>query len=207
MKKRLYLYICLMAVGSLCVFGLSGCGKKEKEEEQKTQTEQDSPDIVIEEEDESDGEKQESETQETADSKDSDEKSSGGTGHSVESGVATIYYADNSTGEITGKNIDVQDEYDIWAGLQSVGILADDCNLLSLSIDEDEKKIDLDFDSATGDRIRSMGTAGETEIIGCMINTYLEAYNCDWIKLTEEGEPVETSHGGSLDGYSGIASF
>ena len=39
------------------------------------------------------------------------------------------------------------------------------------------------------------------------INTYLEAYDCDGIKLTEEGKTLQTSHGANYDGYSGIMSF
>ena len=52
-----------------------------------------------------------------------------------------------------------------------------------------------------------MGTTGEIQIIGCIINTYLETYDCDGIKLTEEGKVLQTSHGANYDGYSGIMSF
>ena len=69
-------------------------------------------------------------------------------------------------------------------------------------MNESEKKIDLEFNKATGDRIRNMGTTGETEILACIINTYLDAYECDGIKLREEGEPLETSSGANFDGYS-----
>ena len=69
------------------------------------------------------------------------------------------------------------------------------------------RAIDLDFNAATGEYIRSMGTTGEIQIIGCIINTYLETYDCDGIKLTEEGKVLQTSHGANYDGYSGIMSF
>ena len=52
-----------------------------------------------------------------------------------------------------------------------------------------------------------VGTTGEIQIIGCIINTYLETYDCDGIKLTEEGKVLQTSHGANYDGYSGIMSF
>ena len=74
--------------------------------------------------------------------------------------------------------------------------------MLEFSLNESEKKIDLDFNKTTGDRIRSMGTTGESEILACIINTYLDAYECDGIKLTEEGEPLETSSGADFNGYS-----
>lgn len=125
----------------------------------------------------------------------------------VQTWSARIYYVDDQTGDVTGKNVDVQDENDIWTALQENGILTEECRLLDFQVNESEKTIDLDFSSEVGDRIRSMGTAGETQIIGCLVNTYLEAYSCDGIRLTEEGETLETSHGGSMDGYSGMMTF
>ena len=74
-------------------------------------------------------------------------------------------------------------------------------------MNEADKKIDLDFNAATGNRIRSMGTTGETEIIGCIVNTYLDTYNCDGIRLTEEGNALMTSSGADFDGYSGRITF
>ncbi|MBM6804439.1 GerMN domain-containing protein [Mediterraneibacter glycyrrhizinilyticus] len=118
-----------------------------------------------------------------------------------------IYYVDDNSGTIIGKTIDASDEYDVWSALIDFGVLTDGCELLSFSLDSVNKTIDLDFNSATGNRIRSMGTTGETEIIGCIVNTYLEAYDCDGIKLTEEGKNLQTSHGANFDGYMGIMTF
>ena len=114
---------------------------------------------------------------------------------------------DDITGEIMGKTITVKTEYDIWKALQENGILTEGCQLLSFKVNEETHLIDLDFNAATGEYIRSMGTTGEIQIIGCIINTYLETYDCDGIKLTEEGKVLQTSHGANYDGYSGIMSF
>ena len=100
------------------------------------------------------------------------------------------------------KEAEISDEKDIWRHLQDTGIITEDCQLLEFSLNESEKKIDLDFNKATGDRIRSMGITGESEILACIINTYLDAYECDGIKLAEEGEPLETSSGADFNGYS-----
>ena len=114
---------------------------------------------------------------------------------------------DEASAEVIGEGYKISDEYDIWEILQKKGILTDECRLLSLKVNESEKKIDLDFNTGTGDRIRSMGTTGETEIIGCIVNTYLEAYDCNKIKLTENGESFETSHGADFTNYTGRISF
>ena len=79
--------------------------------------------------------------------------------------------------------------------------------LLSFEVNQEKRRIDLDFNTALGDRIRSFGTTGETEILGCLINTYLDAYECDEIRLTEESAPLETSSGADFDGYSGRIEF
>lgn len=119
----------------------------------------------------------------------------------------TVYYVDDRSAQVVGKRTDVSDEYDIWNALQKNGILTDNCELLNLSVNESEKKIDLDFNASTADRIRGMGTTGEMEIVGCIVNTYLEAYECEGIRLTEEGEPFVSSHGASFDEYTGKISF
>lgn len=121
--------------------------------------------------------------------------------------TATVYYADDQTADIICKDVEVSSEYEIWDVLKETGILTDDCELLRLKANEDNNTLNLDFNSATGDRIRSMGTVGETEIIGCIINTYLETYSASGIKLTEEGQALETSHGADMSGYNGIMSF
>lgn len=119
----------------------------------------------------------------------------------------TVYYVDDRSAQVVGKRVDVSDEYDIWNALQKNGILTENCELLNLRVNESEKKIDLDFNASTADRIRGMGTTGETEIVGCIVNTYLEAYECEGIRLTEEGEPFVSSHGASFDEYTGKISF
>lgn len=118
-----------------------------------------------------------------------------------------IYYINEENGMIETKNAKISDEKDIWEQLQNTGIITEACKLLNFSLDESEKKINLNFNTMTGDRIRSMGTTGETEILACIINTYLDAYDCDAIKLTEEGKTLETSSGANFDGYSSRIEF
>ena len=46
--------------------------------------------------------------------------------------MATVYYADDQTAEITWKDVEVSNEYEVWEALKETGILTDDCELLSL---------------------------------------------------------------------------
>lgn len=204
MKKSIVVKI-LAASLCLAMVSLPGCGdsgqvpdntdvgtEESSDTDQKAESENDDSDVFKENELDTSSENQSEVSQDT------DEKPTF---------MATVYYADDQTAEITWKDVEVSNEYEVWEALKETGILTDDCELLSLKVNEDENTLDLDFNSATGDRIRSMGTAGETEIIGCIINTYLETYSANGIKLTEEGQLLETSHGADMSGYNGIVSF
>ncbi|HJC81555.1 MAG TPA: GerMN domain-containing protein [Candidatus Mediterraneibacter excrementipullorum] len=196
MKKYWRFLICAIMVLCMSLFSITGCGKAGKEDTDKKNTEERAAEAV-----ESPNE------EETGNQSDQPVTSDEPVDDTAEGRIITVYYVDAQTAEIVSESVEIHDEYDIWDALKENGILTEDCELLSLTVNEAEKKIDLDFNSAVGDRVRSMGTTGETEIVGCIINTYLEAYGCEGIRLTEEGRTFETSHGADLDGYSGKVTF
>lgn len=196
MKKYWRFLICAIMVLCMSLFSITGCGKAGKEDTDKKNTEERAAEAV-----ESPNE------EETGNQSDQPVTSDEPVDDTAEGRIITVYYVDAQTAEIVSESVEINDEYDIWDALKENGILTEDCELLSLTVNEAEKKIDLDFNSAVGDRVRSMGTTGETEIVGCIINTYLEAYGCEGIRLTEEGRTFETSHGADLDGYSGKVTF
>ena len=199
MKKHRWLSAAILAVLCISAFVVTGCGKEEKEDTDKVKTEDadNGKDIATD-----SGEKEDVQTEVSSEETETDQSDT-----NSELRTVTLYYVDDQTAEVTGKSIEIRDEYDIWTALKESGLLTEGCELLNLNVNEAEKKMDLDFNSATGDRIRSMGTTGETQIIGCIINTYLEAYGCEGIRLTEEGQVLHTSHGANFDGYSGKMTF
>ena len=197
MKKFWRFFISTVMLMCLTLFLLTGCSRetdKEKEDGQRKEEVQKTEDEELKDQNEQQNVQADPEDQETDEPADTLRQ-------------VSVYYVDDQTAEIVSKSVEVHDEYDIWNALKDSGILTDDCQLLSLTVNEAEKKMDLDFNSAVGDRVRSMGTTGETEIVGCIINTYLEAYGCEGIRLTEEGQAFVTSHGADLDGYSGKVTF
>lgn len=197
MNKRMKFSAFLVVLG-LTVLMLYGCGEGEKPAKQEKQVEQEEKNEQKEDPDK---------TEEVQNVQDTEKDMETSSGDSQQTRNVRVYYVDKQSGQVTGKNVEIRNENDIWTALQENAILTPDCHLLSMTLNEAENKIDLDFDSATGERIRSMGTTGEIQIIGCIINTYLEAYDCDGIKLTEEGNPLQTSHGATYEGYSGVMSF
>lgn len=197
MKQRWFFSLCMILVMSMSFVFVTGCGKNGKED----------PDNIKTEEQDNDRDETQDNEQDEGNQEDPDDISEDPAGNNPQTRTVMVYYVDDQTAEVTGKSVEIQDEYDIWNALIESGILTEECELLSLNVNEAEKKMDLDFNSATGDRIRSMGTTGETQIIGCIINTYLEAYGCEGIRLTEEGQALVTSHGANFDGYSGKMPF
>lgn len=56
------------------------------------------------------------------------------------------------------------------------------------------ESLEVDFNEAFGTYVSSMGTTGEYYTIGSVVNTFLDAYDCEQIKITVEGNTLETGH-------------
>lgn len=203
--KKFGRVLCFAMLVCLVSFLSFGCSKKEEKTGSETETTKTGQEKT--EDESSSEEKTENDTSEEASSEEKTEKNTSSTQSDTQSRKVTVYFVDEASAEVIGEGYKISDEYDIWEILQKKGILTDECRLLSLKVNESEKKIDLDFNTGTGDRIRSIGTTGETEIVGCIVNTYLEAYDCNKIKLTENGQSFETSHGADFTNYTGRISF
>lgn len=204
MKKR-YLIISAALIAS-CGLLIPGCGKNDaiaEEPAQQTETADDEKNTETEEEpsvSEIDSEEK------TEDREGVNSESQTPVEEESSSRSVTVYYVDDLSGVVVGKAAEITDEYDIWNALKENGILTDECELNSIRINDDQT-MDLDFNHATADRINSMGTTGETEIIGCIVNTYLDAYDCSGIRLLEEGKDFVSSHGAVFDKYPGRIEF
>lgn len=56
------------------------------------------------------------------------------------------------------------------------------------------ESLEIDFNEAFGAYVCSMGTTGEYYTIGSIVNTFLDAFDCEQIKITVEGNTLETGH-------------
>lgn len=116
--------------------------------------------------------------------------------------VLKIYYIDSYTAEIKSHEIestDISPEI-IWENLRKEGVLTEQCELNKANVNMEEQRIDIDVNSGFGDFIRGMGTAGEEEILVCVVRSYLESYDFSGIKITEDERPLDTGHT-VLEGY------
>lgn len=114
-----------------------------------------------------------------------------------------LYYIEESTGEITSKVVTLEKEVlaeEIVKQLKKEKVLSEDCDVQDMLVSEDNTKIELDFNNAFGEYIRNMGTNGSESILECVVKSYLGAYECEELKITEDGAPLDTGHA-VLDGY------
>ena len=56
------------------------------------------------------------------------------------------------------------------------------------------ESLEIDFNEAFGAYVCSMGTTGEYYTIGSVVNTFLDSYGCEKVKITVEGNTLETGH-------------
>lgn len=84
----------------------------------------------------------------------------------------------------------------VLEALVSSGAFTADIEVLSFSIStiEDVESIDLDLNDSFASYVSSMGTEGEYYTIGAICNTFLNAYGCEQIKITVDGNVLSTGH-------------
>lgn len=165
MKKKILAILFLMFL-----LGMTACSEEKKPIENEQQEMQKEPEV-----------KPEEETSDTEEQK-------------QEPVDVTIYKVDGDTGEIVmeSKELEALTEKGVWALLKEVGMMEEETEVLSLK--KSGTRLELDLNKAFGDQLRSYGTSGEQEILTCVVNTFLDAYECNEIKITEEGKTLLSGH-------------
>lgn len=102
---------------------------------------------------------------------------------------ATAFVAESvKTDELTPENI--------VNALVQKSVLSSDVRVLKCEEQtvDGVKSLDVDFNEAFGAYVCSKGTTGEYYTIGSIVNTFLDAYGCEKVKITVEGNTLETGH-------------
>lgn len=177
--KKIYLAISLIMIMSLAV----GCMKANQSEPADVSKEENTKDHQ---------EEKEQEEQE-----DTDEKTDIDDASNTPEGNLKLYYIDKEKDEITYKWVQIEtiDPTYILDALIAEGVLSNQCTMLSF---DDSKRmegyIQIDMDHYFGEQLRQNGTRGEEQFMACFVNTFLDAYDCKGIKITEEGNTLESGH-------------
>lgn len=183
MKKWMKLFLLLVA----CMVLVMGCqksdGEGEEQEEKKTEA------LEI---------KEDAEESEEAEEETDEKEKSGQQTPAAEAKTVTIYSSnDNADGFVT-EEVEASEVTAEWLLGQLVdkGVVSGDVQALSCAETQVDgvKALDLDLNQAFGNALRSTGTAGEYMTLGSICNTFLDAYDCEKIQITVEGNTLETGH-------------
>lgn len=63
-----------------------------------------------------------------------------------------------------------------------------------LAISKDGNALSLDMDEAFLAGLRQSGSTGESMYLGSLVNTFLDNFNCETVRVTVEGKTFSTAH-------------
>lgn len=183
----------IMIIFVVCMLVLAGCGKSEPEKtkEEKNQTEaleienqEDNEEQIGEEDDTEDSKAQESETeqQETV----------------VSSKTVMIYSPNEMADGFVTEEVETSEVTESWVVEQLIaqGVIPGNVQALSCAETQEDgvKSLNLDLNQAFSDFLQSLGSTGEYMVVGSVCNTFLDAYDCNQVQITVEGNALATGH-------------
>ena len=113
------------------------------------------------------------------------------------SGVRVTLYVgnDNADGlEQTDAYLDALTPENLVDALISAGGIPKGTKVLSFDRSADGMQLTLNLSKAFATGVGRMGTAGESVMLGSLVNTFLDAYDAQILVLQIEGKPLETGH-------------
>ena len=207
MKKRTIVLTALLA-GCLMI----GCQGKEAQDntaEDKTQTETGNEKKEgTKAADDSESQPEEDNTSEESSEAESDEQTVPDTNtEETQQPVSVTIYSENENAEGFDQEtvqVDVLSAENLIAQLKKKGMLSEDVQVNSFeeTEDEGEKALKLDLNQVYLQQLQSMGSTGEYMIMGSVCNTFLDAYGCNKIQVTTDGQEIVTGHA-EYPGYNG----
>ncbi len=194
MKSKLITTILLITL----VFSLMACGKnsgdsQEPSDTSDTQTEEQKEDEQGETED---SEAENAETQQEPEG--SQDTQTLAQEPAAEMATITVYYsnADATAFESSEVSIPSLSPEAVLGALVSQGALTADVaeNSFTVNTVDGKASIELDLNSAFAAYVSNMGSTGEYYTVGALVNTFLDAYECEQIRITVDGEALSTGH-------------
>ena len=198
MKKRI---IVLMLTG--IILSVSACSNSagtdsSQSDNQKTEQQEDDKDKA----DQSD------ENKADQSEPDSDKKTEDTDSNEDKSVEIQLYVSNDDATEFVSESVKIDEltPENIVNALVQKSVLPSDIQVLKCEeqIVDGVKSLDVDFNEAFGAYVCSMGTTGEYYTIGSVVNTFSDAYGCEQIKITVEGNTLESGHAeypGYMNGF------
>lgn len=185
MKKLSKLFMLL----TVCILMMSGCQQKEEETKEEKQAEA----LEIENKADDSEEKDDGEEQESEDTAQPEQQEA-----SPETKPVTIYSPNENADGFVTSQAETTEVTESWVMEQLIakGVVPGDVQVLSCTETQETgvNSLKLDLNQAFGTFLQSMGTAGEYVALGSVCNTFLDAYGCEQIQITVEGNTLATGH-------------
>lgn len=142
--------------------------------------------------------KKEEEAETSADQQTESLKSQSSQEQSADTADINVYYsnADATAFESTEVQIASLSPEAVLEALVTKGALTADIeeNLFTIKTVDDKESIELDLNKAFATYLSNMGTTGEYYTVGALVNTFLDAYECEQILITVDGDTLSTGH-------------
>ena len=188
MKKRIIIFILTGIILTMSACSNSTSANSSQADNQKIEQQENDKNNVD----------QKEENKEEQSGENSDEQSENTISNEDKSVEIKVYVSnDDATAFVSDSvKIDELTPENIVNILVQKSVLSSDVQVLKC----DKQKVDgvesleIDFNEAFGAYVCSMGTTGEYYTIGSVVNTFLDAYGCEKVKITVEGNTLETGH-------------
>ena len=109
-----------------------------------------------------------------------------------------IYFGNADASDFETENVLVQQisADEIWSQLIEKGVIPMDVTILSCKETEQEgkKALELDLSEKFSTYLNGQGSSGEYLTVGCICNTFLDAFDGESIRITVDGKKLETGH-------------
>lgn len=187
-------------LAALLVFSLTACGgsdDKEPAEEPDTQTEEQQKEEEPEAEEPQTEEPQQEEPEQQPEEEPAPDTQTSEQ-PAAETATVTVYYsnADATAFESAEVQIGSLSPEAVLGALVSKGALTADVeeNSFTMTVVDDKESIELDLNDAFAAYVSNMGSTGEYYTVGALCNTFLDAYACEQIRITVDGDVLATGH-------------
>lgn len=108
----------------------------------------------------------------------------------------TLYVGNDNADGLVRTQIDLAEltPENLVDALMFAGGIPENTKVLSFAQSADGMQLTLNLSGDFAAGVRQMGTAGESMMLGSLVNTFLEAYGAQSLVLQIEGKPLETGH-------------
>lgn len=189
----------LVIIGLVAIMMLAACGKTTDSQDNSSDSTKQSENIATNNKEE---QSQSESVEESADKQGGDAQSD-----SSQTGVnIKVYYSNSDASGFENEEVSIESlsSDEVLKALVGKGVLPVDVSLLSFKEFEKDgdKVLDIDFSEEFNTYIKTLGSSSEYYIVGSICNTFLDAYGCDKVHITVDGEIFATGHA-EYPGYMG----